>query len=290
MSQSASDFDFNTDQSTRVARRVAHGVYRLTHADADIGEELWSIFALRNGNYRLMTEIDLLWPVPHQQRTHLDVNANWAVQALWAQVDLNHTRRMATYTPNGAALDIEITETRVHAEEEHSSKHKMRKVMAPGITAGHTGASPGKIVLRRRVAFTASTHLDFASVLFNFVALQRLQLPQQGRATFDAVVLMLPSLEPLQVSQTYHYERDEVLADLVAPPPVPRIVAAAPPQEPRAQLPARRYTITEIAAAGDPAGTVTTFWTDAHGIAIRQELSLDGAPHRCEVVSYQWRG
>jgi hypothetical protein len=34
----------------------------------------------------------------------------------------------------------------------------------------------------------------------------------------------------------------------------------------------------------------TTFWTDEHGIAQRQEFLLDGALHACELTSYRWLG
>lgn len=271
MSQSGSDLDYDTDQSTRVERRVANGIYRLTHAGRDIGEEVWSVLALRNGGFRLMMEIELQWPVPHQQRAQLDADSRWSVQTLWAQVDLNRTRRMAMYAPAGGALDVEVVEARLRADEEHTGKKRVLRATSGDFNAEHLGAVSGKVVGRQHLPFTATTHLDFASAMFNFVALQRLQLPRDGRMAFDAVVLTLPSLEPLQVMQTYCYERDE---------PLPGAMPFSPA--------ARRYSITET--GGSVGETVTTFWTDGHGIPLSQELTLEGAPHGCEMVSYQWQG
>ena len=276
MSQPLGELDYSIDQSTRVLRRVTHGVYRLTHGGQDVGEEVWGVFALRNGAYRCMTEIDQQWPIPHQQRAHLDVDEHWNVQALWAQVDLNSTRRIATYVPSEQSLNIEIVETRLREEEEHNSRTALSR--ATGFSAYRhaphappappTPGSNGHVIRRDVIPFSAGAHLDFASALFNFVALQRLQLERGGSATFDSVVLTLPSLEPLCVQQTYCYERDEVILRETN------------------QLATRRYTIVET---GSP-DMATTFWTDAHGIAIRQELTLDGLPYRCEMVSYRWAG
>jgi hypothetical protein len=66
------DLDFSLDGSSRVTYRIAHGVYRITHNRRLVGEELWGIFGLLSGGYRLMTEIDLTWPVQNQQRAQLD--------------------------------------------------------------------------------------------------------------------------------------------------------------------------------------------------------------------------
>jgi hypothetical protein len=269
MSPSLDDFDYDTDQSTRVARRVAYGVYRLTHGGRDIGEEVWGIFALRNGNSRLMTEIDLQWPVANQQRAHLDVDDQWRIQGLWAQVDLNNSRRIATYIPSGDTLGVQVVESRLHEEEERTGKSRLRG-NTPAVNAPlpRIGAISGRPVLERELPFDGSTHIDFASALFNFVVLQRLRLGRSTRATFDSVVLTLPSLEPLSIQQTYAYERDERLGNDTNQPS------------------ARRYRITE---AGTP-DAVTTFWTDAHDIVLKQDLMLEGVPHGCEIVSYRWQG
>jgi hypothetical protein len=271
-SPSLDDFEYNTDQSTRVARRVAYGVYRLTHGGQDIGEEVWGIFALRNGNTRLMTEIDLQWPVANQQRAHLDVDDQWRIRGLWAQVDLNNNRRIATYIPSGDQLDVLVVESRLHDEEERSGKSRLRgNTPSVNTPLPRINVISGKPVLQSQLPFDASTHLDFASVLFNFVVLQRLRLARSTRATFDSVVLTLPSLEPLSVQQTYAYERDELLRN---------------DANQSNQPPAHRYRITETSAPD----AVTTFWTDAHDIVIRQELMLEGVAHVCEMVSYRWQG
>lgn len=270
LSQSPGDFDYSTDQSTRVSRRVAYGVYRLTHDGRDVGEEVWGIFALRSGGYRLMTEIDLQWPVPNQQRANLDVDARWMAQALWAQVEMNNTRRHAAYVPSGTTLDVQITEARVHSEDDHGGKNKLRsRALGPNSGAERPPSGHGKSVLRRELPFSVTTHLDFASALFNFVVLQRLGLLQpKSSATFDSVVLTLPTLEPLEIPQSYYCEGEEVLR--------------SDPSE----LLTRRYTIAE---SGVPE-TMTTFWTDMQGIVIKQELTVGGAPHGCEMVSYRWQG
>jgi hypothetical protein len=269
MGQPPAEFDYSTDQSTRVSRRVAHGVYRLTHGGRDVGEEVWGIFALRNGGYRLMTEIDLQWPVPNQQRANLDVDTRWHPQALWAQMDINNTRRMASYVPSGTTLDVQIVEARLHGDEDHSSKTKLRNQIAAMNPGGDAirPATPGKTVSSRQLPFTGNTHLDFASALFNFVVLQRYQWSANGRVSFDSVVPTLPSLEPLQVPQSYCYEGDEALSA-------------------ESSTPARRYTISE---SGTP-DAVTTFWTDEHSIVLKQQLTLDGALHACEMVNYRWQG
>jgi hypothetical protein len=286
-SQPADDFDYTTDQSMRVARRVAHGVYRLLHGGQEVGDEEWAIFGLRNGSYRLMTDINLLWPVAHEQRAQLDVDERWGILGLWAQVDMYTLRRMATYVPNGDTLDVRIVETRLHEEEERTNRNNpiSRNRSKPGTPASPAMAARprasnamGKIVSGRELPFSPRTHIDFASALLNFVVLQRLQLSPASQSTFDSVVVSLPSLEPLSIQQTYRYERDEALGN------DPRRDPKSPPSL------ARRYTITEGSASTNGVDTVTTFWTDAHGIALRQQLQVDGLPHACEMVSYQWQG
>src|SRR5512141_3351318 len=120
--QPLGDLDYSLDQSTRVERRVAHGLYSLSHGGQDIGEEVWAVFALRNSAFRCLTEVEQKWPVPHQQRAQLDVDDQWKELALWAQVDLHNTRRMATYIPSSKGVSIEIAEAHLHEEEERPSR------------------------------------------------------------------------------------------------------------------------------------------------------------------------
>ena len=269
--QPPADIEFSADQSSRVARRLAHGVYRLTHGEREIGEEVWGIFALLNGTYRLLTDIDLAWPVTNTQHVQLDLDARWKIQGLWVHVDLNHSRRVASYIPEDDGLSIEIVESRVRERDEEQRSNRARLRNPAGVittvparpTVNVAGAKP---VLQRELPFQATSFLDYASTMFNFVILQRLQLLQGASATFNTVVVTLPSLEPLNIQQTYHYEGDEALGDDEAKPL------------------ARRYTITET---GSP-DTVTTFWTDARGIVVRQQLPLDGELHVCEMVNYRW--
>ena len=104
------DIDLDLEQGDRVSRRVAHGVYRILHNRKVVGEELWGIFGLRTGGYRLMAEIDLKWPVNNQQRVRLDVNSSWQTQSLWAQIDAQGRRRVAHYTPAEAGLEVNVME------------------------------------------------------------------------------------------------------------------------------------------------------------------------------------
>jgi hypothetical protein len=265
--QNSGDFEYDTDQSTRVARRLAHGVYRLTHGGREIGEEVWGIFALLNGAYRLMTDIDLTWPIKNAQRAQLDLDARWNTHGVWAQVDINNIRRMASYIPEGNTLSVEIMETRLHEHEEEQRNYRARLRNSGGVLSLeparlNSGATSGRTVLQQELPFDAATFLDFGSTMFNFVILQRLQLTLGSSATFNTVVLTLPSLEPLSIRQTYRYESDETLGN----------------------DPARRYTITETGSPG-----TTTFWTDARGIVIKQELPLDGVAHICEMLNYRWQ-
>jgi hypothetical protein len=285
MNLSSGDSDSDTDQSTRVERRVAHGLYVLTHGEQDVGEEVWAIFAMRSGIFRCLTEIDQRWPVPHQQRAQLDVDEHWRVQALWAQVDVNAVRRMATYVPTEHRLSIEIVEVPLHEEDEHASRTAQNRLIANraaeagfGLSlprapvtphqVGHPAGANRRVVRRSEVPFQPDMHLDYASTLFNFVAVQRLRLERGSQATFDSVVLTQPSLEPLSVRQTYAYVSDETITRNTNPVPV------------------RRYTIRET---GLP-DLLTTFWTDEHGITLRQELLLAGLPYRCDMLNYRWNG
>ncbi len=278
MNPSISESDYSIDQTTRVERRIAHGQYALTHGGNDVGEEVWVIFALRNGMFRCLTEVDQEWPVPHHRRAQLDMDGHWNPRALWAQVDLNSTRTMGTYLATEGALDIEITSARLHEEEHAGRSHVMHN--SPGASrfvnaeltrdsASSNNANLGaQIVWHNEIPFQPGTYLDYASALFNFVMLQHLRLAPGGHADFDSVVLTLPSLEPLRVQQTYARQEDETI-----------ILGSD-------QVPTQRYAITETASPN----LLTTFWTDAHGIVLRQELALEGLPYRCEVLSYNWLG
>jgi hypothetical protein len=234
---------------------------------------VWAIFALLNGTYRLMTDIDLTWPMTNAQRAQLDLDARWNTQGVWVEVDINNTRRMASYIPQGNTLSVEVMESRLHEHEEEQRNNRARLrntggVISPEPARLSASGVAGKTILQQELPFDGSTFLDFASAMFNFVILQRLQLTLGSSATFNTVVLTLPSLEPLNIRQTYRYERDEALAGDATQPL------------------ARRYTITEAGSAG----TITTFWTDARGIVVKQELLLDGVTHACEMLNYRWQG
>ena len=267
MSQPYGDNDISTDQTLRETRRVANGVYRLSRNGRAIGEELWGIFALRNGWFRLMTEIDLTWPIPNQQRANLDVDASWSAQGMWAQIDIHNTRRMVTCIVADDVLSIEITTLRLRDEDKKASNPRPRLL---GDLKGQVGDEhpAGKVVFQRAMSFDPQSHLDFDSALFNFVALQRLQLARGAQSTFFSVAPALPSLEPLTLRQTYRYERDETTG-----PDANRMIA-------------RRYAIMESGADG----VLTTFWADEHGIALRQEFTMNGALHTCEMTNYRWLG
>lgn len=273
--QFPSDFDYATDQSIRVARRLAHGVYKLTRDGRDIGEEVWSIFALLNSGYRLMAEIDQKWPMTHEQRVQLDVDEHWNAQGMWVQIDIGNVRRMAACIPADNVLNVELTDQRLNEEDQLRSKWKQRSKAgavpparnppAPSVSAATAGVN--KSVAQVQAPFEANTHLDFASALSNYVALQRLKLEQGSQATFNSIVLSLPTLVPINVEQTYSYDPED-----------------AQREDPIKPL-GRQYSIVETA----PPNLKTTFWTDEHGIVLKQELMLHGARHVCEMVNYRWQ-
>lgn len=270
--QSLHDFEYTTDQSVRIARRMAHGVYRITHAGLEVGEEAWSLFALLKGGYRVMTEIDLKWPVRNEQRAHLDLDEHWNALGLWAQIDMGTIRRMAAYIPDGARLNVELTDLPVSDDDRRSGRRRLRSnINDTHSTSAKLSPSPSmgskSKTVQKQIGFDGATHLDFASALFNYVVLQRLRLAQGTEATFNTIVISLPSLEPVSLRQTYRYEADEMPGpDLTQPPP-------------------RRYVITEP----DAPGMLTTFWCDAHDIVMKQELMIDGASHGCEMINYRWQ-
>ncbi len=269
--------DILLDQSTRVARRVAYGTYRLSHAGAAIGEEAWGVFALLNGGCRILTDIAQTWPVPNQQRARIDLDAHWRVERLWAQVDVGGARRSATYVPAGDEIDIQIVEARLHQDDSGDARRGPSMASADGPNGTQRIQRPvqararvekGRLVAQQRLAWSAGAHLDFGSALFNTIALQRAALQVNTPAPLDTIVLTLPSLEPLRIEQVYLYERDE------------------PVRADETRAPARRYSIREHTAKQ----AATTFWTDDRHIVLAQELELDGAPHACDRGQYVWAG
>lgn len=249
--------DIETEDALRIERRLADGVYRILHGEEPVGEENWTILALKGGGYRLMTELRLDWPRAHLQRAELDCDENWNPQALWVEIDINGKRRSATYwIEQVGVLDVRITEQKLPVAEENNTGRRGRSAPEP------------RTVYARAFGFDPEANFDFASALFNFVVLRRLQLSAGRSATFESVVVTLPSLEPVAIQQAYAYVRDE---------PLDRATGSGL---------ARRYTIREI----DGEDAVTTFWTDARGIVIRQNVVLDGIPHGCEMIQYRWSG
>lgn len=248
--------DVASDDTLRIERRVADGVYRILHGEAEVGEENWAILALKGGGYRLMTELHLNWPKAHQQRAKLDTDERWKPLGLWVEIDLNGKRRSANYwIEEGGVLDVRITEQKLPAD------------IDPPAARGHPRPTPQpRTVLARAYAFDPDTNFDFASALFNFVVLKRLNLALGQSTAFESVVVSLPSLEPIAIQQSYAYIRDE---------PLDRDAGTGL---------ARRHTIREM----DGEDAVTTFWTDARGLVIRQTVILDGVQHGCEMVTYRW--
>ncbi len=271
--QSPSDFEYSTDQSIRIARRLAHGVYRLTRDGREIGEEVWSLFALLNSGFRVMTEIDQKWPLAHEQRIQVDVDDHWNTQGMWVQLDIGANRRMATCIPADGVLSVELTDQHLNEEDQLRSRWKQRSKAGaaahhPAAPASATAPVAGKkSVTQVQVPFESGTHLDFASSLSNYVVLQRYKPEQGSLATFNSIVLSLPTLVPVNVEQVYSYDSaDEQREDPIKPL-------------------GRQYSISETAAPH----LKTTFWTDEHGIVLKQELHLQGARHVCEMVNYRWQ-
>jgi hypothetical protein len=270
------DFDLAFDQSDRadairVERRIAHGVYRITHNRKVVGEELWGVFALRQGGYRLMAEIDLTWPIPNQQRAMLDLRDDWLARKLWVQIDAEGKRRKATYTPVESEVQIEVYEEPLRYSEaklERGGREQPLNLAA---------SPPPRQVLQTRASYDDNTFLDFGSTLFNFAHLRRLNLMPDGanqRVEIAALVVTQPTLEPLKLVQTYAYIREEQVSMSLQP-----------------YIRAYRYLIEEREGAPNLANPPTaTIWTDDHGIAIKQEVLLDKDVHGCELTSYQWVG
>jgi hypothetical protein len=244
--------EIDLDSSDRIGRRVAHGVYRITHNKREIGEELWGVFSLREGGYRLMSEIDLKWPVLNQQRSRLDLDANWRASMLWVQIDAQGLRRQATYVPDGEAIEVAVLEQPLRYTE-------ATETLREGV--------PAKTVLETRIPTTQRTLLDFGSTLFNFAHLKVLPMREGESLPMTALVPRQPSLEPLQIKQTYTFARVEQIANSI-----------------NGYDQARRYVIAE---EGDHS-PVTVIWTDLHGITLRQQIQIGDATHGCELVSYRW--
>ena len=258
------DFDF--DNSDRIARRIAHGVYRIVHNRKEVGEELWGIFGLRGGGYRLMTEIDLKWPVPNQQRAQLDLDTEWRERKLSVQLDSQGKRRNAYYTPCEAGAEVDVFEEPLRYGDPGKSIGK-----ANGDQPFQAIAPPKpKRMFGDTLPFDDTTFFDFGSTLMNFVHLKRLNLRLGAKVPMRAIVVAQPSLEPLTIAQVYGYVRNEVITTTVQP-----------------ALHAQRYVIEEQSEAGD--APTTTLWTDEHGVAVRLEVLLGKDTHGCELISYTWQ-
>ena len=265
--------DLSLDQTERISRRIAHGVYRLSHARKPIGEELWGIFGLRGtgdspGGYRLMSEIDSRWPLPNQQRARLDLDENWVARKLWVEVDAGNARRTAVYEPNRAARSvlISVTESLLrYADGGKSSGKQGRRAEAQLVLKA---PEAGKLVYEDQLPFDENTYLDFGSTLFNFAHLKRVDM-SKDKATIKAIVVKLPSLEPLPLTQSYEYVTEEPVNSLLY-----------------SQQLAHCYKIIET----DGGSAVTTFWSDSHGIILKQEVNWKNEWHGCELTSYKWVG
>ena len=256
--------DLDLDNHDRISRRIAHGVYRILHNGKEVGEELWGVFGLLNGGYRLMTEIDLKWPVPNQQRAHLDLDTNWQERKLFVQLDAQGRRRNAYYAVGESGAEVNVFEESLRYAEANGGRQNADQPFQAAL-----GPKP-KRMFGDTLPYTGSTFFDFGSTLMNFAHLKRLNLQLGKRAAMQAIVVTQPSLEPLQVSQTYVYLRDEVIATSLRP-----------------TWQARRYQIEESNTDGST--PITTIWVDAHDVAVKQDVSLGKDTHGCELISYAWQ-
>lgn len=258
------DIDLDLDQGDRVSRRVAHGVYRILHNRKVVGEELWGIFGLRKGGYRLMAEIDQKWPVDNQQRVQLDVDAAWQTQTLWAQIDAQGKRRVAHYTPAANGIEVNVVEGALrYADAGRNADQPFQ--LAP--------AAKPKTVLNTLMPVNGEVFLDFGSTLLNFAHLRRISLSLGKTVDIQTIVLMQPALEPMPLVQVYTYQRDEQITSQTEP-----------------YVNTRRYTIEERDGLSEAGAPVTTLWVDEHGVAIRQDVLLGRDTHGCELTSYTWQG
>lgn len=258
------DIDLDLAQGDRISRRVAHGVYRILHNRKVVGEELWGIFGLRAGGYRLMSEIDLKWPTPNQQRVQLDVDANWQTLSLWAQIDLHGKRRVAHYLPTENGIEVSVMEGSLrYADAGRSADQPFQ--LAP--------AAKPKSILSTTLPAQDNTFLDFGSTLLNFAHLQRIALKPGKSTDIRTVVVMQPALEPFELVQVYTYQRDEQITSLIEP-----------------YVNTRRYMIEERDGLSEAGAPVTTLWVDEHGVAVKQDVLLGRDTHGCELTSYTWQG
>ncbi len=265
--------DLSLDQTDRISRRIAHGVYRLSHARKPIGEELWGIFGLRGtgdspGGYRLMSEIDSRWPLPNQQRARLDLDENWVARKLWVEVDAGNARRTAVYEPNRAARSVLISVTESLLRYADGGRGLGKQVRGAEAQLVLKAPEAGKLVFEDQLPFDENTYLDFGSTLFNFAHLKRVDM-SKDKATIKAIVVKLPSLEPLPLTQSYEYVTEEPVNSLLY-----------------TQQLAHCYKIVET----DGGSAVTTFWSDAHGIILKQDVNWKNEWHGCELTSYKWVG
>jgi hypothetical protein len=259
------EFDFDLDQSDRVARRIAHGAYRIAHNGASVGEELWGILALRGGGYRLMSEIDLRWPVPNKQRSRLDLDPKWLAIRLWVQIDAEGKRRIAHYVPSAGMLEVSVDEEALGHADNGRGRPSKDQAYAPA------AANPRRTYSESSLYDENATFLDFGSTLFNFAHLRRLNLGPGQQVQVRTVVATQPSLRPLVIEQIYAYVRDEQITTQLQP-----------------FLHSRRYRIEELGEGRS--APVTTLWTDAHGVALKQDVQLGKEVHGCELISYAWIG
>jgi hypothetical protein len=258
------DTDLDLEPGDRVSGRVAHGVYRILHNRKVIGEELWGIFALRRGGYRLLAEIDLKWPVPNQQRVRLDVDAGWQTHTLWAQIDARGRRRVAHYVPADDGIEVDVMEGALrYADAGRNSDQPFH--LAP--------AAKPKQVLNTVLPANGQVFLDFGSTLLNFAHLKRMSLALGQSQDIQTIVIMQPALEPLSLVQVYTYQRDEQITSLIEP-----------------YVNTRRYTIEERDGLSEAGAPVTTLWVDEHGMAVKQDVQLGRDTHGCELTSYTWHG
>jgi hypothetical protein len=268
------EFDLMDDIEAidRIDRRIAHGVYRIFHNKRDIGQELWGVFALKAGGYRLMSEIELQWPVENKQWLRYDLAEDWSPQLLWVQIDVDGMRRFTTYAPDAdAAYDINIYEQSIRHAEHNDAVRKTTTAMKPVGSKPKTDQMnpilPPRQILNRSFERSANMHLDFGSTLMNTAQLRQLGLKLGASATMTALIPSQPSLEPLTVNQTF--TRVEDVSSIMD-----------------GYASARRYVVTEE-GEGAPHSTL---WTDAHDIVLRLEIMMGNESHGCELVSYQWLG
>jgi hypothetical protein len=246
------------EDSDRIDRRIAHGVYRITHNKRDIGEELWGVFGLRDGGYRLMSEVDLTWPIANQQRVRLDLDAMWSARSLWAQIDANATRYAASFTVDDHEIEVEVRSQPLRYADTQRANHDRFKE-----------AAATKLEVAERLPRTANTLLDYASTLLNFAHLRLLKLPEGGSVNVRTIAPAQPTLQPLIIEQTYTFTRIEQITSALS-----------------GYATARRYVITESADRAP----ITTLWTDEHDIALRLEILAGAETHGCELTAYTWNG